>query len=252
MPGGDRTSTGDPAPGDGRWRVEHHATIDSTNREARDRARSGAEPGLVVVADHQTAGRGRLDRRWEAPPGSSLLLSVLLPAPAGPSSAHAAVVAVAVALAEAVGEVAGVDVGLKWPNDLVVGDRKLAGILAEAEGDAVVVGAGCNVNWETFPPDLAATATACNLEAGHPVDRDDVLDAFLVRLALRLDAPEALDPAYRSRLVTLGRRVRVERADDVLEGVAVDVTGEGVLAVRDDDGVRHDVITGDVVHLRDA
>jgi BirA family biotin operon repressor/biotin-[acetyl-CoA-carboxylase] ligase len=232
--------------------VEHHAIVDSTNRVVLDRARAGAEPGLVVVADHQTAGRGRLDRRWEAPPGSSLLVSVLLPAPSGPAGAHAAVVAVAVALAEAVVEVAGIDVGLKWPNDLVVADRKLAGVLAEVDGDRVVVGAGCNVNWDVFPPELEATATACNVEAGHPVDRDALLDALLGDLDQHLDAPDSLAAAYRARLVTLGRRVRVERPDGALEGIAVEVTDDGALVVRDDAGTPHAVVVGDVVHLRDA
>ncbi|MFI5045829.1 MAG: biotin--[acetyl-CoA-carboxylase] ligase [Acidimicrobiia bacterium] len=247
MPGDARTSTGG-----SRWRVEHHARVDSTNRVALDQARSGAEPGLVVVADHQTAGRGRLDRRWHAPPGSSLLVSVLLPAITGAEGAHRAVVAVAVSLAEAVGDVAGVDVGLKWPNDLVVGDRKLAGVLAELDGDTVVVGAGCNVNWDHFPPELADTATACNLEAGHPVDRDALLDALLSRLDEHLDSPDVLLDAYRARLVTLGRRVRVERVDGALEGTASEVTDDGALVVRDDVGAAHAVVAGDVVHLRDA
>jgi len=236
----------------GGFRVEHHAEVDSTNRLVLERARSGAEPGLVVVADHQTAGRGRLDRRWESPPGSSLLVSVLLAGGADATAAHRAVVAVAVALAEAVGDVAGVDVGIKWPNDLVVGDRKLAGVLAEVDGGALVVGAGCNVNWDAFPPDLASTATSCNVEAGRAVDRDALLDAFLARLAAHLAAPDATLDAYRERLVTIGRRVRVERAGDVLVGDAHALDDDGALVVRDDTGTDHLVVAGDVVHLRDA
>ena len=167
----------------GRWRVEWFSTLDSTNRHALDAARDGAPAGLVVVADEQTAGRGRLGRTWEARPGSSLLVSVLLRDPGDPARA---VMAAGVALAAAVEDVAGIEVGLKWPNDLVVDDRKLAGLLAEAEGDALVVGAGCNVNWESFPEELRATATACNLEAGRPVDHDALLDAFLDRFAAAL------------------------------------------------------------------
>jgi BirA family transcriptional regulator, biotin operon repressor / biotin---[acetyl-CoA-carboxylase] ligase len=250
MPGGARISNGDRVPG--RWRVEHFAELDSTNRYALAQVRAGADPGLVVVADHQTAGRGRLDRRWDAPPGSSLLVSVVLPV--GAASGHAAVAATAVALAEAVDEVAGVAASIKWPNDLVVGDRKLAGILAEAELDTseVVVGAGCNVNWDAFPAELAGTATACNLEAGRPVDRDALLDAFLVRLDRALDDPSAAAAAYRARLVTLGRRVRVERAGDALEGDAIALADDGALVVRDAIGTEHVVAAGDVIHLRDA
>ncbi|HEX5585706.1 MAG TPA: biotin--[acetyl-CoA-carboxylase] ligase [Acidimicrobiia bacterium] len=250
MPGGARISNGDGVPQ--RWRVEHFAELDSTNRYAMTQVRAGAEAGLVVVADHQTAGRGRLDRRWEAPPGSSLLVSVVLPA--GTSDGHGPVAATAVALAEAVEEVAGIVVALKWPNDLVVGHRKLAGILAEAapEADAVVVGAGCNVNWDAFPEELAGTATACNLESGRPVDRDALLDAFLVRLDRALDDSVSCAEAYRARLATLGRRVRVERASDALDGEAVALADDGALVVRDADGVDHVIVSGDVVHLRDA
>jgi BirA family transcriptional regulator, biotin operon repressor / biotin---[acetyl-CoA-carboxylase] ligase len=232
------------------WRVRRFAEIDSTNRYLLGEARGGAAEGLVAVADHQTAGRGRFDRRWEAPPGSSLLVSVLLrPAPHRDAS-HTAVMAVALALAEAVEDVAGVIAELKWPNDLVVGDRKLAGLLAEREGDALVIGAGCNVEWEAFPPELAATSTACNLEAGRSVDRDALLDLFLARLASALDALEQVPARYRARLATLGRRVRVERAHDTLVGEAVDVTHDGALVVRDDDGTDELVTAGDVVHLR--
>jgi BirA family biotin operon repressor/biotin-[acetyl-CoA-carboxylase] ligase len=236
------------------WRVRRFAEIDSTNRYLLDEARDGATAGLVAVADHQTAGRGRFDRRWEAPPGSSLLVSVLLrPASHGDASddaSHRAVMAVALALADAVEDVAGVTPELKWPNDLVVGDRKLAGLLAEREGDALVIGAGCNVEWEAFPPELAATSTACNLEAGRSVDRDALLDQFLARLATGLDALEQVPERYRARLATLGRRVRVERTHDTLVGDAVDVTHDGALVVRRDDGTDELVTAGDVVHLR--
>jgi BirA family biotin operon repressor/biotin-[acetyl-CoA-carboxylase] ligase len=232
----------------GRWRVEHFAELDSTNRYLLEAARTGAGDGRVAVTDVQTAGRGRLDRSWEAPPGSSLLVSVLMRTPADPGTM---VMATAVALAEAVTEVAGVDAALKWPNDVVVGDRKLAGILAERDGDALVVGAGCNVNWVSFPPELATTATACNLEAGRTIDRDALLGAFLARLERTLDDGDGVVAAYRARLATLGRRVRVQplRGDDLL-GLATAVTDDGALVVRDDAGVDHTVTTADVVHLR--
>jgi len=236
----------------GPWRVEWFARLDSTNRHALDAARAGAADGLVVVADEQTAGRGRLGRTWESPPGSSLLVSVVLRRAGGAGRDAARVVmAAGVALAQAVEQVAGVDVGLKWPNDLQVGERKLAGLLAEAEGDALVVGAGCNVNWEAFPEALTATATACNLEAGHVVDRDALLDAFLDRFSDALAAGDAVLDDYRARLATLGRVVRVEhvRGDDLV-GTAVGITDDGALVVRDDGGTDHTVVAADVHHLR--
>ena len=245
MPDAARTSNGGE-----RWRVRRFAEIDSTNRYLLEEARQGAPAGLVAVADHQTAGRGRFDRRWEAPAGSSLLVSVLLRPAASDDGSHQSVMAVALALAQAVDDVAGVVPELKWPNDLVVGDRKLAGLLAEREGDAVVIGAGCNVEWEAFPAELAATATACNLEAGRSVDRDALLDRFLEHLAAALDAFESVPERYRMRLATLGRRVRVQRTHDSLEGDAVDVTRDGALVVRRDDGHEELITVGDVVHLR--
>jgi BirA family biotin operon repressor/biotin-[acetyl-CoA-carboxylase] ligase len=238
--------------------VSRFKELDSTNRWALDRAREGAAEGLVVVADHQTAGRGRLDRSWEAAPGSSLLVSVVLHRPllsgiGDPDGAHRAVVAVAVALARAVRSVAGVAAGMKWPNDVVVGDRKLAGILAEQEGEALVVGLGVNVNWDAFPPELAATATACSLEAGREVDREAVLVAFLAELGAALDDPIPTERAHRDLLVTLGRRVRVSLTrGDAIEGEAVGLGVHGELEVRTDDGVVHAVTTGDVEHLRPA
>ncbi|MDQ1429531.1 MAG: BirA family transcriptional regulator [Actinomycetota bacterium] len=236
----------------GRWRIHHFEELDSTNRYLLDQARGGAPDGLVAVADVQTAGRGRRDRRWEAPPGSSMLVSVLLrsPSDAGGASAGRAVMAAGVALTRAVEQVAGVSAALKWPNDLVVGDRKLAGLLAERDGEALVVGSGCNVNWESFPPELAASATACNFEAGRPVDRDALLVAYLSALADALADPPAVLDAYRDRLATLGRRVRVEQAGAVsVEGEATAVGDDGALVVRDDTGLQHTITAADVVHL---
>jgi BirA family transcriptional regulator, biotin operon repressor / biotin---[acetyl-CoA-carboxylase] ligase len=240
------------------WTIRRFAELDSTNRYLLDEARAGAREGVVVVADHQTAGRGRLGRSWEAPPGSSLLVSVLLRPALGPEQAHIVVMAAALALADAVGAVAGFTPELKWPNDLVVDGRKLAGLLAEREPGAggslaaLIVGAGVNVQWTAFPPELADLATACNLEAGRAVDRDALLEHYLEGLASRLDALAAVPGEYRERLGTLGRRVRVEQAGAGLTGIAVDVRDAGELVVRDDDGRDHTITTADVVHLRPA
>jgi BirA family biotin operon repressor/biotin-[acetyl-CoA-carboxylase] ligase len=106
------------------------------------------------------------------------------------------------------------------------------------------------VQWDAFPPDLANTATACNLEAGGPVDRDALFDGFLDCLAVELDRLEDVVSRARARLATLDRRVRVERVHDALEGRAVDVTADGALVIRRDDGTDEIVTTGDVVHLR--
>lgn len=252
-----------------RWDVRRLAETGSTNTDAMALARDGAPEGVVLVADVQTAGRGRLGRTWTAPPGSSLLLSVLLRPPAG--VAEAVTMVAGLAMAEAVGAVAGVDARLKWPNDLVVGERKLAGILAEAdwpagatisggwrrpdphERVAVVVGIGVNVNWPEVPDELADLLVACNHVAGRPVDRDALLDAFLERLGARyadLRAGTVPIADWRARSATLGRRVRIDLGGDDVEGTAVDVDAAGRLVVDTLEGERRTFAVGDVTHLR--
>jgi BirA family biotin operon repressor/biotin-[acetyl-CoA-carboxylase] ligase len=230
---------------DVRWVDE----TDSTNSRLLDEARAGAAEGVVLVADHQTAGRGRLGRRWEAPPGSSLLVSVLLRPDVPLRRAHLVTMGAGLAAAEACEEVAGVRPDLKWPNDLLVGDAKLAGLLAESvvEGErlqALVVGMGLNLS---VAPE---GATALADHAGRPVERRPLLDAWLARLDSRLDALDGVLADYRPRCATLGREVRVERpAGGDLTGTAVDVTDAGHLVVEGGGG-RVEVAVGDVVHVR--
>jgi BirA family biotin operon repressor/biotin-[acetyl-CoA-carboxylase] ligase len=247
--------------------VRHLASTDSTNRDVVDLARAGAAEGVVVVADHQTAGRGRLGRTWQAPPGASLLVTVLLRPALPVTDVHLVTIAAALAAADACATVAGVRPGLKWPNDLVIErdgvTRKLAGLLSESivergRVSAVALGMGLNVQWPAdLPPDLADIATALNHEAGRDIDRDEVLQAWLANLEpryRRLVAPggvDALLAGYRVACVTLGREVRVELADEVLFGTAVDVTREGHLVVEHAGG-RRAVTAGDVVHVRPA
>jgi len=235
-----------------RYQVRRFDSLDSTNRYLLDEARAGAPEGLVAVADYQTAGRGRRGRTWVAPPGASLLVSVLLRPSLAPDRAQLVSIGAGLAMADAVERVVGFAPALKWPNDLLVDDKKLAGLLAEADPDAVVVGVGVNVEWHDFPPEVAETATACNLVAGRTVDRDAILDAFLDGLAARYRDFEGVLPEYRARLSTLGRRVRVETGTGTLTGTAVDVGESGELLVEPDGADRVAVHAGDVVHLRDA
>jgi len=253
---GDRPATRAVSPGGPeRWTVRRFASIDSTNRWLLDEAREGAPAGLVAVADHQLSGRGRRGRAWEAPPGSSLLVSLLLRPRVAPDRLHTVTMAVALALADALGA-CGIDARLKWPNDLVVGERKIAGLLAEAElaGDnvrALVVGVGCNLVQAAFPDELAATATSCMIEAGRAPDRDSLLDDFLGRVDTRLAQPSGgIVDDYRARLSTLGRDVRVELDQRVVIGRAGDVDDCGRLVVTPVSGAPVAVAVGDVVHLR--
>jgi BirA family transcriptional regulator, biotin operon repressor / biotin---[acetyl-CoA-carboxylase] ligase len=221
------------------------------------------------VTDRQTAGRGRLDRTWEAPPGSALLISVLLRPELLPTHVHSTTMAAAVAACDACDEVAGFRPTLKWPNEIVVsdssvvGNRKLAGLLAEAElrgddVDAVVVGMGFNVNWDKPPPGLEDIAVAASEVAGHPVDREALLQHFLDRFAEHYSA--LIEPGgwrgtllnYRRSSSTLGKDVRVELPGEAFTGRAMEVTGEGHLLVKTSGGEVRRVPAGDVVHLRPA
>lgn len=266
--------------------IRRVATTGSTNADVLTLAAEGEPEGVVVVADVQTAGRGRLGRTWEAPAGSSLLCSVLVrpPAPVAPLVTFA----LALAAAEAVEEVTGVHAGLKWPNDLVIESssddghlttRKLAGVLAEAvwpahstasasadhvgveERVVVAAGLGINVAWgDEVPDELADIVLALDQLAEGTVDRDRLLDAVLARFEHhygRLVAGEAEDvgPAdvledWRRRSVTVGRRVRVDLGDHRIEGLAATVDDDGHLVVEADDQSRRVLAAGDVVHLR--
>ncbi len=226
--------------------------IDSTNRYLLAEAGLGAREGVVAVADEQTAGRGRLGRSWVATPGAALLVSVLLRPDLPPERRHLVTLAAAVAAADAVRAVGGFDARVKWPNDLVVDDRKLAGILAEADGSgAVIVGMGLNLRADAFPPDLAGLATACDLHAA-PVERGDLLVAWLTMLDAQLDALDRVVAAAGERSATLGRRVRVELAHEHMHAIATRLTEEGYLVVTRDDGTEQIVTAGDVIHLRPA
>lgn len=243
------------------FEVRRFDTLDSTNRYLVGEARQGAPEGLVAVAAYQTAGQGRLGRRWEAPPGACLLASVLLRPAVEPSALPLCTVLVALCGVDVALEAAGVALGVKWPNDLVAEDRKVAGVLAEvvaAPGGtpAVVVGIGLNISW-TGPPE--ANGTSLELVAGIPVDLEVVLARLLDDVGRRrhlLDSPEGragLVGELRQRCVTLGQQVRVELPSGHLRGRALDVDDEGRLVLELDEGARRVVVSaGDVVHLRPA
>jgi len=194
-------------------------SVTSTQDEAR-----GLPVGAVVVAEEQTAGRGRLDRRWEAPPGSALLATFVVEPNALAS------IAAGVAAAEACGPA----VQLKWPNDLLIGGLKAGGILVEGHAGRQLIGIGVNLSWA---PPGAARVTG--------IGRDALLDRLLTELPAWLARPaEEVVQRWRERSDTLGRRVRVELPGGVREGLAEEISDDGALIV---DGVA--VRVGDVVHL---
>ncbi|MGB8197307.1 MAG: biotin--[acetyl-CoA-carboxylase] ligase [Acidimicrobiales bacterium] len=238
------------------WRIEHFDVLDSTNSWLALRAAEGAPEGLVAVADFQSAGRGRLDRRWESPPGASLLCSILVRPDVGPDQLQLVVASVALSARAAIVRLSGVRPALKWPNDLIVGDAKIAGLLAEIvavdERLAVVVGIGVNLTHEG-PADVDSTSVraASGVTITAPALLDIVLEELESRRALLddVDGQARLRDEYQRALVTVGRTVRVERAHDAIIGLAESVDEYGQLLVRTDSEVVT-VSVGDVVHVR--
>jgi BirA family transcriptional regulator, biotin operon repressor / biotin---[acetyl-CoA-carboxylase] ligase len=225
--------------------------IDSTNAEALRLASAGEPHGLVVVADAQSAGRGRLGRSWRSEPGASLLASWLIRPALEPERLPLLSLIAGVAAARAASAAAGVEVRLKWPNDLMLGGRKLGGILSESDGKgAVVVGLGLNVRQESFPDEIRETATSLAAAGGRTPARAWLLAATLSGFGARMDAPQDAMDDYRAMCDTIGGRVRVERNDAApIEGEAVDVADDGALVLETATG-REIVAAGDVVHLR--
>jgi BirA family biotin operon repressor/biotin-[acetyl-CoA-carboxylase] ligase len=242
---------------DGLWRdVTVVPQTGSTNADLLEQARAGAAEGLVLVAEVQTAGRGRLGRSWSAPPGAGLIFSVLLrPSEVPPTRLGWLPLLTGVTVATAVRDQAGLPASLKWPNDVLVGERKLAGILAEAHGDAVVVGVGLNVTLSQAGLPVPA-ATSLLIEGAASTDRTSLLVAILTELAGRYQAWRAEPDAARLRAdylrwcATIGREVRAELPGGaVLTGTATDVDDAGRLVLRTPGGLVP-VGAGDVVHVR--
>lgn len=245
-------------------RVVWYDTVSSTNDVADSLATGGAAHGTVVAADHQLTGRGRIGRSWHSPPGAGLYVSVVLkpasfvgPAERGTASAASCVTLTAgVALADALRAATGLPAAIKWPNDLVVGPRKVCGILAEgaATGETlryVVLGFGVNVLTAAYPPEIADRATSIEAELGRPVDRGAVFAESLACLAERLreisaggfdavlDAWRALSPS------SVGARVQISTAGGWMDAVTAGLDADGALVVRAE-GLLRRVIAGEV------
>jgi len=229
--------------------------VGSTNDVACRQAAAGAAEGLLVVADEQTAGRGRIGRSWWAPKGASLLFSLLLRPAIPPARAGQLTMCLGLGAVEGIERVTGLRPALKWPNDLLLDGRKLGGMLAElrATGDRVeyaVLGLGLNVN--AAPPDLAATSICLATVLGSAVDRVELLAEILARCEgwyerlLAAETNEPIHAAWAARLDTLGRDVTVSAAGGLLHGRAVGVTPEGALLLEQEDGRIQVVWGGDV------
>ena len=236
--------------------VHHFDEVASTNDLAKELAAQGAPEGTLVVAEAQTGGRGRLGRQWESPAGTGLYVSLLLRPPLPPTEMPQITLTTAVAVARAVTRVTGVAPGIKWPNDLLLDDRKLGGILTEMETESeqirhVVVGLGLNVNNPAFTKELEPIATSLALATGRRHSRLKILQAWLEEFEelygrfLAREFAGILDE-WRRLTVTLGRRVTVRQGPVTICGQALDVAPDGALLVETEAGEVVRVTSGEI------
>ena len=239
-------------------KVLRFESLPSTNTELARRASEGAAEGLAIVADEQTAGRGRLQRAWSSPKGAGLYFSILL-RPTIPQNYWPLITFMAaLAVGDALREAAGVETDIKWPNDLLSGERKICGILAEAidtqAGRAVIVGIGINLTQSAFPPELAKVATSVAEATGRQPDREQILEALLdalSRWSALLDEPARIIDAWSNRSsYAVGKLVQVSNGDDVWQGTTSGVERDGALRLRTVSGEIKVVRAGDVYSIR--
>lgn len=233
------------------FRLLVRESVGSTNDELRALALGGTPEGLVLLAEKQTAGRGRRGAAWFSPTGESLAFSILLrpeePKPLWPRLA----LATGLAVAEAI-ETCGLQAGIKWPNDVWIGQRKTAGILVEAGADFVVIGIGLNVNSTGFPPEVAEIATSLRMESSWSFSRADLLAMIIRRFAVRRQQTDRdfgdLISAVRQRCVLTGRKVKLSTANGPRTGTVEGIAEGGELLLRTDAGLER-LIQADEVRL---
>ena len=237
------------------------AELDSTNTTAREMAAAGAAHGTVVIADAQRRGRGRLGRSWASPTGKNLYLSALLRCTLPPERLAQIGLLAGVATCETVHEWCGAEI--KWPNDVLAGGRKVAGILTEMDGSGgqrvVVLGIGVNLNAELadFPDELRDKAGSLRLASGVPIDRGRFAAQLLAALEARYeqwqrDGFAPIATAWRGLSPLVGRHIRVQEPGAIVEGTVIDLSDDGALRLRLADGAEHRVIAGDVTVLGTA
>jgi len=231
--------------------VEWFASIGSTMTVAAQLAREGCVSGTVVGADQQTAGIGRAGHSWYSEPNAGLYVSMVLRLALSFESLPLVMLALGLAAQHAIAEVSGLAPDLRWPNDVLLGEKKCAGILAQIEGNAVIAGIGINVGHASFPPDIAPLATSLLLE-GASVSREALFAALVgavedsCGVLVQCGAPAICDAFSRASSYAQGRRVRVEQDDTILEGVTGGLDASGFLLLRLDNGTVTKILAGGV------
>lgn len=233
----------------------------STNTQAKALADGGAREGTLVLAESQTLGRGRKGRTWFSPKGEGLFISMILRPLMSPMDSSRLTLLAAVALAEALIDLTGLEIRIKWPNDLLCDGRKVAGILTELTTDMdavnhVIIGLGINVNTprKSFPVDLRKKASSLLVESGRPHSRCKITQLFLECFEGHYYAlvdhgfPQLLS-RWKALSDTIGQKVRVEMIDKSLTGTIKDMDSNGFLILEDEKGLRHSILSGDVIPL---
>jgi BirA family biotin operon repressor/biotin-[acetyl-CoA-carboxylase] ligase len=233
--------------------VSYFETIDSTMLEAARLADAGCEPGTVVIADEQTAGQGRHGRSWHSEPNSGLYISIVLRPDLQSESLPVLTLALGLAVAEAVGDATGLTCDLRWPNDVMLESRKVAGILVQLINAAAVAGIGINVNHARFPPEIAAEATSLRIVSNRRHSREhllvavlDVVEQYSGILSSQGGRESILKMFCARSSYAQNKRVKVEQGAAVLEGVTAGLDASGFLIVRKDDGSEDVVLAGGV------
>ncbi len=232
-------------------------TINSTNTRAKEQAVQGAPHGTVLIADSQTGGRGRMGRSFHSPAGSGIYLSMLLRPSCPAKDLMHLTCAVAVAAADGIQAATGLRPGIKWTNDLVVGQKKLGGILTELTLDSngnvdyaiIGIGINCSQTTEDFPADIQQIATSLHLCTGKSIDRSFVAAQLLIalqKMSENLHDPAATLIRYRSDCITIGKEISLVRGDEIRHGRALDVDEAGALVVEFPDGHTQAVQSGEV------
>lgn len=232
--------------------IHRYDTLDSTMPRAVELADEGCPSGTAVVAAEQTAGHGRYGRAWHSPKGDGLYVSVVLRVGLKTSDLPVTTLALGLATADAIAKVTGVRTDLRWPNDAMFQDRKVAGILTELHGDAIVAGIGINVNHTSFPDDIRTLATSLHIITGRRHDLEALLQALLGSVdehiaLLTTDGAQAIIDAFtHASSYARGRRVIVDTAGESIEGITTGLQSEGFLTLTDSQGRRHTIIAGGV------
>lgn len=236
--------------------------VSSTNTVAANLASAGASEGTIVLSQSQSAGRGRLNRQWACPPHQGILMSLILRPRIEIQYIPQLTLLGGVVVAETIREVTGLKAGIKWPNDIVINGKKVCGILAESSLSSgtplyVIIGFGINVNLdpEELPPDCSATSTSLKAELGHSISRLLLIKRFVSIWNERYqyflaNGPDEMRQKWINNNVTLGREVLISRGEELVSGVAMDISENGALLVKTSDGNICEYMAGDVTMVK--